>query len=219
MIESARARGLDITTEAYPYTAASTGLGSAFFDPGWQERYGITYGDLQSQDTGERLNADTFTRLREEKAIVIAHMMRPEWISHALSSPLVMVASDGMPFAPKAHPRSAGTFSRWLGRYVREQQVMPLMPALAKITSMPAQRLEVVAPQMRRKGRLQVGCDADITVFDADRIVDNATFEEGLAFSTGVQHVLVNGSFVVRDGRTVEGARPGRAILGRYAER
>ena len=147
------------------------------------------------------------------------HLMKPEWIQRAMASPFVMVASDGMPYAPGAHPRSAGTFARVLGVYVREQKVLSLMDALAKMTIMPARRLQSIAPQMRNKGRIRVGADADITVFDPERIADTATFEKGLSFSAGIDHVLVNGVAVVRDGRTVPNTFPGRAVLGNYADR
>ena len=93
------------------------------------------------------------------------------------------------------------------------------MQALAKMTIMPARRLEAIAPAMKNKGRLRVGADADITVFDADRVRDTATFEKGLSFSAGIDHVLVNGVAVVRDGKTVPNVFPGRAVLGNYAER
>lgn len=218
MVEGAQRQGLDITTEAYPYTAASTNVASTIFDPGWRERLRISYEDLQLQETGERLNADTFDKYRTEGAIVIMHMMKPEWIEQAMRTSFVMVASDGMPYAPGAHPRSAGTFSRVLGRYVREQGVMSLMEALGKMTLMPAKRLQGIAPQMQNKGRLQLGKDADITVFDPNRIIDTATFEENLSFSEGVEHVLVNGKFVVRNGETVEGVRPGKPVFGRYRQ-
>ncbi len=216
LVGGAQRRGLDITTEAYPYTAASTNVASTIFDAGWRERLKISYEDLQLQETSERLNADTFDKYRTEGAVVIMHMMKPEWIERAMRTPFVMIASDGMPYAPGAHPRSAGTFSRVLGRYVREQQVMSLMEALGKMTLMPAKRLQEIAPQMQNKGRLQLDRDADITVFDPSRIIDTATFEDDLSFSAGVEHVLVNGQFVVRNGKTVEGVRPGRAVLGRY---
>jgi dihydroorotase len=176
----------------------------------------MDYHDVQVQDTGERLNAETFDLLRSKGGTVIMHMMKPEWIEIAMRTPFVMVASDGMPYAPGAHPRSAGTFSRVLGRYVREQGVMTLMQALGKMTIMPAKRLEIISPAAKRKGRLQTGADADITVFDPAKILDTATFEDDLSFSEGVRHVFVNGQAVVRDGQTVDGVRPGRPLLGRF---
>jgi dihydroorotase len=123
-----------------------------------------------------------------------------------------------MPYAPGAHPRSAGTFSRFLGRYIREQELLPLMDALKKITLMPAQRLEKVSPQMSRKGRLQEGSDADITIFDPEHIIDTADFDGDLTYSEGVEFVLVNGELVVRDGALVAGARPGQAVVGERRE-
>ncbi len=215
LILGAAERGADVTTEAYPYTAASTSIESAIFDEGWQERLRISYEDIQWQDTGERLTEETFNQYREEGGVVIIHLMQEEWIRAQLADPRVMVASDGMPYAPGAHPRSAGTFSRFIGRYVRDQELMSLMAGLAKVTLMPAERLESIAPQMKRKGRIQIGSDADITVFQYADIIDTADFEGELTYSKGVQYVLVNGEFVVWDGELVEGVRPGKAILGR----
>ena len=169
IIMGAQERGADITTEAYPYTAASTGLQSALFDDGWQDTMRYGYGDIQWQDTGERLTEETFNQYRAEGGVVIIHLMKEEWIKAILSDPRVMVGSDAMPYAPGAHPRTAGTFSRFLGRYVRDQELISLMGGLAKMTLMPAQRLESVAPQMKRKGRIQIGSDADITVFQCRR--------------------------------------------------
>lgn len=116
IIFGAQDRGADITTEAYPYTAASTSIESALFDEGWQETMRISYGDVQWQDTGERLSEESCNEYREQGGIVIIHLMQAEWIKAILSEPRVMVASDGMPYAPGAHPRGAGTFSR-LGSY------------------------------------------------------------------------------------------------------
>ncbi len=215
LIRGARGAGVDVTTEAYPYTAASTSIESAIFDEGWQERLQISYEDLQWQATGERLTEQTFREYRERGGVVIIHMMKPEWIESAMADPDVMVASDGMPYDPGAHPRSAGTFSRFLGRYVREGGVSNLMDGLRKITLMPANRLGEVSAQMARKGRVQVGSDADITVFDPARIIDTATFEGELTYSEGVEFVIVNGEFVVKGGEIVQGATPGQAIVGR----
>jgi dihydroorotase len=215
LILGAQERGADVTVEAYPYTAGSTGIRSAIFDDGWQQRMRISYEDIQWQDTGERLTEETFNKYREQGGTVIIHVMKEEWIRAQLADPRVMIASDGMPYAPGAHPRSAGTFSRFLGRYVRDQELMSLMSGLAKVSLMPAQRLESIAPQMKRKGRIQIGSDADITIFAAGDIIDTADFQGGLTYSEGVQYVLVNGQFVVWDGELVEGARPGQAILGR----
>ncbi|MBL8174591.1 MAG: amidohydrolase family protein [Bryobacterales bacterium] len=219
LIDSAHKRGLDVTTEAYPYTAASTLLESTMFDDGWQQRLGISYGELQWVKTGERLTRETFEKYRKEKGQVIMHFMKPEWIDRAMASPFVMVASDGMPFAPGAHPRSAGTFSRVLSHYVRERKALGLMDAIGKMTIMPARRLEPIAPAMKNKGRIKIGADADITVFDSARVKDMATFEKGLAFSAGIDHVLVNGVPVVRDGATVKGAMPGKPVTGNYGGR
>ena len=216
LIAGARAAGLDVTTEAYPYTAASTGISSAIFDEGWQEKLDMTYGDIQWQNTGERLTEETFELFREEGGTVIMHMMKPEFIELAMRTPFVMVASDGMPYAPGAHPRSAGTFSRFLGRYVRDRGVLTLPEAIKRITLLPAERLQEVAPLMRRKGRIQIGAIADITVFDPATILDTANFEDDLSFSEGVAHVVVDGVPVVRDGALVPGVFPGKPLLGRY---
>tara|TARA_B100000809_G_scaffold245245_1_gene271988 strand:- start:272 stop:1753 length:1482 start_codon:yes stop_codon:yes gene_type:complete len=215
MVESAQNLGLDITTEVYPYTAASTSLESVIFDEGWKKTLNITYEDLQWEATGERLNSKTFYEYRKKGGVIIIHMMKPEWITKGVSHPITMIASDGMPYAPGAHPRTAGTFSRVLGKYVRKERAMDLMTALKKMTIMPARRLEGVSPMMRNKGRLQIGADADITIFNPKMIIDKADFK-GLKYSEGVEFVLVNGTLVVKDGKIVETTFPGRPILGKY---
>ncbi len=217
MIEGASSRGVDVTTELYPYTAASTSLESALFDAGWQQRLAnIDYGDLQWEATGERLTAASFERYRQEGGVVIIHMMKEAWIEAGLSRANTMIASDGMPYAPGAHPRTAGTFARVLGRYVREQGILSLSDAIRKMTLMPAQRLQTVTPAAQRKGRIQVGADADITVFDPETVADRATFEGGLKTSRGIPYVIVNGTVLIDDGELVEGVYPGRPVLGRY---
>ena len=212
MIRAAKARGTNVTTECYPYVAGSTGLESALFDPGWQERMRISYGDLQWVKTGERLTAETFERYRKEGGQVVIFMIPENVVRLAIADPMVMIASDGMPAAgASVHPRGQGTFSRVLGKYVRQEKALDLMTALRKMTLMPAQRLEQRAPAFKTKGRLEVGADADITVFDANRVIDRATFEKPLQYSDGIRFVLVNGVAVVNDGKLVDGAFPGRA--------
>lgn len=211
MVEGAQKRGLDVTTECYPYTAASTMLQSAIFDSGWRERMEIDYKDLQWADTGERLTEETFEKYRKRGGMVVIHVIPEEAARTAVANPTVMIASDGVPITgPKIHPRGQGTFSRVLGHYVREEKALDWMTALRKMTLMPAQRLEKRAPMFKEKGRIQVGADADITVFDPERVIDKATYEEPLQYSGGIQFVLVNGTPVVRDGNLVEGVFPGR---------
>jgi N-acyl-D-aspartate/D-glutamate deacylase len=211
MVEGAQRHGLDVTTECYPYTAGSTALQSAVFDPGWQESMGITYQDVQWTETGERLTAQTFEKYRRLGGIVVIHSIPQEAARTAVANPIVMIASDGMMITgAKVHPRGQGTFSRVLGHYVREEKTLDLMTALRKMTLMPAQRLEKRAPVFRDKGRIRVGADADITMFDANHIIDKATYEEPLRYSEGIQFVLVNGVPVVKDGQLVEGVFPGR---------
>jgi N-acyl-D-aspartate/D-glutamate deacylase len=212
MIDGARKRGLDVTTEAYPYTATMTMIDSAIYDEGWQERLGMTYKDLQWASTGERLTAETFARYRKEGGLVIGHSIPEEVSRMAAAHRLVIVASDGLITDGKGHPRGAGTFTRVLGRYVREQKALSLMDALRKMTIMPAQRLEESVPAMRAKGRIKVGADADITVFDPARVIDRATFENPAQYSEGVIHVLVNGVFAVRDSKLVDSVYPGQGI-------
>ena len=216
MVKTARSKGIDVTTELYPYTAGSTVLPSAVFNPGWQQKLGMSYQDLQWVETGERLTQETFDSYKEVGGVVIMHMMKPEWIKTGISEPQVIIASDGMPFSPLAHPRTAGTFSRVLGKYVREEQVLNLADAIKKMTLLPARRLEGSAPMMRFKGRLQVGADADITVFDPEQIIDQANFETGLAFSKGVEYVLVAGVLVLNKGNTVPNVFPGQPVYGKF---
>ena len=208
MIDGARARGLDVTTEMYPYTAGMTDLGSAIFDEGWQERQGgIGFGDLQWAATGERLTAESFARYRRAGGMVAIHSIPEEIVRVALAHPGVMIASDGILDHGKGHPRAAGTYARVLGRYVREQHVLTLMDALNRMTAKPAGRLGIAA-----KGRIEVGADADVTVFDAARVIDRATFQDPAQYSEGIRFVLVAGTPVVRDGAPVEGAAPGKGV-------
>jgi N-acyl-D-aspartate/D-glutamate deacylase len=212
MIEGARKRGLDISTEAYPYIAAMTGLETAIFSEGWQEKMGISYGQLQWVATGERLTAETFARYRKEGGSVIIYSIPEEAARMAVAHPQVIIASDGILAEGKGHPRAAGSYARVLGHYVREQKVLSLADAIRKMSLLPAERLSSVAPMMKMKGRIKVGADADLAIFDAARVIDRATFENPAQYSEGFRYVMVNGTFVVRDGKLVDGAKPGIGI-------
>jgi N-acyl-D-aspartate/D-glutamate deacylase len=215
LVEGARARGLDVTTEAYPYGAGMTAINSAVFNPGWQERTGITYKDLQLVDTGERLTKAQFDELHAspQPRLVLLFLNPDEIVDAVIEHPLTMVASDGGVEHGKGHPRGAGTYARILARYVRERRTLTLMDALRKMSLMPAQRLEGAAPAARRKGRLQEGADADLVVFDPKEVQDQATYEKGPVPSTGFRYVLVGGTPVVSGGKIVEGVAPGRAVV------
>jgi len=208
MIAGARQHGLDVTTEAYPYTAGMTDISSAVYSEGWQQRMGgIGYGDLQWAQTGERLTAESFARYRKTGGFVASHAIPEEVVKTALASPLVMVASDGIMEEGKGHPRAAGTYARVLGHYVREEHTLTLMEALRRMTVMPADRLG-----LRSKGRLSVGADADIAVFDPARVIDKATFDKPAQYSEGIPYVLVNGVLVVEAGQIRDSALPGRGV-------
>jgi len=198
MIEGARARGLDVTTEAYPYTAGMTAINSAVFNPGWQQRIGIGYGDLVLPETGEHLTKERFDALHNSSTthFVLIFGYAQQVLDSVIPHPLVMIASDGL----AEHPRNAGTYSRVLAQYVREKGTITLMDALRKMSLMPAQMLERSTPSARQKGRLQEGADADIVVFDPVTISDRSTFEKPTEPSVGVRYLLVGGTIVVGDG-------------------
>ncbi|MEG2885303.1 MAG: amidohydrolase family protein, partial [Acinetobacter sp.] len=109
-------------------------------------------------------------------------------------------------------PRGAGTYTRLLAQWVRERQVLPLPEAIRKSSLIPAQILEKSVPQMRNKGRIQVGMDADIIVFDLNKVQDKATFTQPYLPSVGMKYVLVNGIPVISAGALVVDARPGKPI-------
>jgi dihydroorotase len=119
-----------------------------------------------------------------------------------------MIASDAADVGrhPRRQVRSPGCWGACAARR------LTLMQALAKMTIMPARRLEKSVPQMAHKGRLAVGADADVTVFDPATVIDIATFEKPAQFARGIVHVLVNGVPVVQDGRTVDGIFPGQPV-------
>ena len=212
LVEGARARGLDVTTEAYPYIAGMTSINSALFNPGWREKLGISYGDLVLPDTGEHLSKERFDELHTSTTThwVLIFANTQEVVDKVIPHPLVMIASDGA----EGHPRNAGTYSRVLAQYVREKGSLTLMDAIRKMTLMPAQMLERSTPAGRQKGRLQEGADADIVVFDAATISDRSTFQKPMESSVGVHYLVVGGTVLIDEGKIVPDVFPGRALLG-----
>jgi N-acyl-D-aspartate/D-glutamate deacylase len=210
MIEGVRARGLDVTTEAYPYTAGMTEIASARYS-GLENQTPEYFATMLWPPTGERLTRESFLRYRKRGGFVAQFNNTEEMVRLAISNPMVMIASDGI----SEHPRSAGTYARVLGKYVREQKAITLMEAIRKASLMPAQRLETMSSQMRQKGRVKVGGDADLSVFDPATVVDKSTFERPAQYSEGFRYVLVNGTFVVRDGKLLPAMHPGQGIQAR----
>jgi N-acyl-D-aspartate/D-glutamate deacylase len=214
IFDGVRARGLDVTTEVYPYTASMTEIASAAYS-GWESRPAEDFARLLWPPTGERLTRESFLRYRKQGGFVAQFGNTEEMVRMALAHPSVMIASDGIIENGVGHPRAVGTYSRVLGKYVREDQALSLMDAIRKASLLPAQRLEAMSPQMRQKGRLKVGADADISIFDPARVIDKATFQNAAQYSEGFRYVLVEGAFVVREGKLQEGVAPGQGIRAR----
>jgi len=220
LIRQAREQGVDITTEVLPYNAGTTTISAAVFQREWQSIFDISYGDVEWAATGERLTKSSWEKYQREQpqGMVIHHYLKEAWTREAIAEPGVIIVTDGTPAVSESigiPPQGVGSFSRVLGRYSRDAKLIDLQTALAKMSLLPARRLEAVAPAFSRKGRIQVGMDADIVVFDADTIIDNATYAEPFQASTGVRYLLVNGVPVVRQGRFQENTHPGKLVTSR----
>jgi N-acyl-D-aspartate/D-glutamate deacylase len=241
LVGRAQAAGSRVTTEAYPYGSGMTGIGAAFLAPERLGERGLSPSSLTFAPTGERVASEARLReLRETDpgGLVIIDLLDESsppdqaLLMRSLTFPGSVVASDAMPLtwiSPPAdplawplpptaitHPRTAGTFCRALRLLTRD--VPPgtgpagLPQVLAKCSLEPARLLEDWVPAMRGKGRLQPGRDADVVVFDPETVTDQATYADSTRPSAGIRHVLVDGVFVVRDGRIVPDARPGRPV-------
>jgi imidazolonepropionase-like amidohydrolase len=212
MISDARAHGHDVTTEAYPYDAGMTEIQSATIQDTYKTAPDERLAELEWPRTGERLNRESFARYSKIGGPVVVHTNTEQMVALAINSPLTIIASDAYWQAGTGHPRTTGTFSKVLGRYVRDANSLSLMEAIRKMTLMPAQRLEARVPAMRQKGRLRVGADADITIFDPATVMDRSTYREPSLAPVGIQYVLVNGVPVVANARVVEGVAPGKPV-------
>jgi N-acyl-D-amino-acid deacylase len=231
LIEEARARGLDVTADQYPYTAGSTILAAVVPAPGSapasendlgpeladaiviSSAPGRTEWEGQSlQDLARAWDLDPFVAaarvLQEEpRAVAVLHTMHEEDVRTVLCHPTTMIGSDGIPTAGgKPHPRLYGTFPRVLGRYARDEGLLPLAEAIHRMTGLPAGKF-----RLEGRGRVREGAFADLVLFDAERILDTATYTDPRRYPDGIRHVFVNGTAVVRDGAHTH-ARPGQAL-------
>jgi N-acyl-D-aspartate/D-glutamate deacylase len=209
-IAAARANGQDVTTEAYPYGAGMTEIQSALFDD-WKTWPDERFALHQLVSTGERLTRASFEKARATGGTVIIHGRTEEQTRKAIASPLAMIASDGFIEHGRGHPRTSGTFAKVLGKYVREEKAVSLIDAVRRMTFDPARRLERHTPAMTKKGRIKVGADADLTIFDPETVIDRATYEDASIPSAGIPYVVIGGQVAV-DGGSVTSARAGRAI-------
>jgi N-acyl-D-amino-acid deacylase len=228
LIEEARAAGIDVTADQYPYTSGSTVLSAVLQNNGLDdsgamgtippERILIASVPSHPEWEGRRLDAiaaemdlGALTAARkmigeDPGTVVILDLMNEDDVRTVMAHPSTMIGSDGLPMGGKPHPRLYGTFPRVIGHYAREGGLMTLEEAIHRMTGMPAEKF-----QLRDRGVIREGAFADLVVFDAKEILDTATYSDPRRYPTGISHVFVNGTAVVRDGAHV-GARPGRAI-------
>jgi hypothetical protein len=230
LIESAQKRGSKVAAEFYPYTFGITIIGAEFLGPGFQDRTGMDYTDLTDVKTGEKMTEALLAKHRKKNptALVLMHNIDERAMLAAFKRPGVFVGADSLPFmderggipswdapygAAKGHPRGAGTHAKVL-RLVREQNVVPLMVALEKLSYLQAKFLEDMVPDMKLRGRLKPGAIADITIFDPKTVSDNASWANGKYSlpSTGIPYVIVNGAIVVKDSEVLKDIFPGQPI-------
>ena len=209
-VDAYRLNGLDITIDCYPYFAFSTRLGTPTYDPGWLDRYHCDYGVLEfceGKYKGQRATKETFDEMRRDfpQCITVCHVMKEADVRLAFRHPAVMLASDGLLNNGQGHPRASGSFPRFLVEFCRNGD-LSLYNAVNKMTAMPAARLGLA-----NKGRLNVGADADITIFDFDKIQDNATFSAPVLPPVGIDYVLLGGEIAAKDCEIVKNDC-GRAI-------
>lgn len=212
-LRQARARGIDITADCYPYAAFCTYIGTTVFDEGCFEKWGKGY-DAILITGGEFKNRyctrDIFEKVRREtpNMPVVAFVMNEDEVIRACQEPFVMIGSDCGFELGGGHPRSAGTFPRVLGRCVREKKALTLMDALRKMTVLPAERMRLSA-----KGQVREGFDADLVIFDENTVADCADFENPFLPPRGIEYVILAGTVAAEGPRVTDGS------AGRYIHR
>lgn len=245
LIRTAQAQGLKVTVEAYPYGTGSTVVGADFFsDPAFPQRMGTGYDGIELVASRHRLK-DREELLRHQAedpgALVLIHFLdvavnerHRSLLDTSVMYPGGAIASDAVPWTlpdgstytgdawplpddAVSHPRSSGTYAKFLKEWVRERKAASLIEGLRKCSLIPAQILEASTPAMRGKGRLAPGADADIVVFDFETLTDRADFQSMNRPSEGVRHLLVGGQAVISDGALVLDARPGRPVRRPHA--
>jgi N-acyl-D-glutamate deacylase len=240
MIRNAQEAGLPITTEAYVWGAGNSGIGAAEFNPDdIQERLGVQWSDLTlSKNLHDFTSKEDFVKARTESPsdMVIIHFLReddrPEdaaLLDMSVLYPGAAICTDAiawskpdgslywgkewpLPDDVSNHPRAAGNYTRFLRKWVRERPMLSWMDAMRHCSLNACNILETAAPQMKKKGRIQEGMDADIVVFDPDTVTEKATFQEPRLLSEGMKHVMVNGTLIIRDEILDTDAMPGRAV-------
>lgn len=224
-----RGQGYNVWGEIYPYAAGSTALNAVFLEPEvWVEALGNRYEEtLQDVATGEFYTKESREEMlkTEPTRVVLVYKCPPEWVNDWVELKGVAIGSDGMPLfpddgltwdtpyedLPNTHPRFAGSFAKIL-RLARENNV-PLMQAVSMTSYNYAKPLgETGLIAMQERGRMQEGMVADITIFDAETVTDNSTYENGTIPSSGILHVIVNGTVVMKDEEPLKGVNPGQPI-------
>lgn len=211
LIEKAIKEGLSIAADCYPYDAFCTRIGSAVFDQGCFERWNKSYDSIMLTEEpfkGMYCDEELFFKVRKEypEMLAVAFVMNEEEVLEAYKAPFVYVGSDGLLNRGQGHPRAAGTFPRVLGRFVREYKALDFIDMLRKMTILPAKRLG-----LSNKGDIKVGMDADIVIFNADTIIDRATFTNPVEPPEGIEYVIING-IVALKGKEIINNSLGRSI-------
>jgi len=231
LIDEARARGIDVTADQYPYTAGSTSLAAVIQNSSFRADSPGGLGQLEGGDVlissapkhpewegrtvatlAHNWNVDVESAAQRvldgegDACFVVVFTMDERDVKAVLAHPTTMIGSDGVPTGGNPHPRLYGCFARVLGRYVREEKVLDLATAIHRMTGMPAAKFTLLD-----RGTIRPGAFADLVVFDPARIDDVATYGEPRRSPSGIHAVFVNGSAVALDGRHT-GARPGRAL-------